>query len=53
MLLNHFGKVHFKKWIKSTLTSLTYLNLEAFKLNFPKFTQLISLNKTQNKMFCL
>ena len=49
--MDHFGKVHFKKWFKSTLTSLTYLNLGAFQLNFPDFYQLISLNKTQKSNF--
>ena len=51
MLLNHFLKCTLPKWSKSALTSLTYLNLGAFKLNFPEFSQLISLDKTQNETF--
>ena len=46
-----FYKVHFKKEFKNTVIALTYLNLQAFKLNFPELSQLISLDKTQNQSF--
>ena len=35
------------------MIALTYLSLEAFKMNFPEFSQLISLDKTQTRAFCL